>query len=351
MTVVDDEQSHESGSPTSVETLIFLDVDGVLNVGVREKNGSALLVSKDTGTRAAKMWSDRGGRVTDSCRRLATAWNQRVRQEEKRKYSDLACNDESHLCTVFIRRLAHIMEVAGQGATVVLSSSWRLPHRRPYVQRLEEVMSDHTGENFEFDATTVHRKEGSPAERLRCIGDFIENHLAERSPPDLEDVHLRVLVLDDFFVQALTGVACEGHEIESTDDAQDYLEGRAPEGVDISAKVIHTYDEFVMSGGQKVGVGCGLTRPHYRSALRFLHKVGNSGSDDDFSDDLDDGPAHESVLGCSGLMSLGYADTVFEEARKLWLVLSAFVPPGCERDTTDDSHQDAIIDRQRSRTR
>lgn len=187
-------------------------------------------------------------------------------------YAKLAHCEASGSSDVLVGRLARLIRIAPR-CTVVLSSSWRQPEHRFRVERLEAALAQHLGVPFwEFDARTSLAHERGAPDRLQRVGDYIADHVAASNQPQ----KLRVLVLDDFMVNAFHGWQVEGWPMDSAEAAESYLRCRAERrlGPDRSAgfavKVIHTYDEWTTPSSLCVQVGTGLTLKHFRRAEAFL---------------------------------------------------------------------------------
>lgn len=256
-----------------VDTLLFVDVDGVLNVGVREKVGGAILLNDVNAASALRLCAGNPRRhPSEAAQRLTSIWHRKLPQEGGKTYASLACRSPSMTAAVLTERLARLIKLAGERCTVVLSSSWRRPASAARVRHLEKVLSRQLGEAFAFHAATELREESRPGDRLRSIGDFVATHCARgcRDSERSTGCTLRVLVLEDFFISAPGGWLCDGCDVESVAAAERYLRGRAPAAWEATAKVVHTYDEWATPSGLGVAVGCGLTMPHFQAAVAYL---------------------------------------------------------------------------------
>merc|ERR1719245_2843760 len=96
-------QVHDS--ETSSVTLIFVDVDGVLNVGLSDD-----------------------GRST---------------------FADFVCRDDLNVCDIFVHRLVKILSAAGDKRRVILSSSWRNSDNALHVEKLQDIIGNYLGDKFE----------------------------------------------------------------------------------------------------------------------------------------------------------------------------------------------------------
>lgn len=250
----------------SVETVIFVDVDGVLNVGVKDQGGAPLLYNKPNQVYAANHLKRQRPQDAECALKLLAVGEQQVKGEEG-FYSDLACPAGTHLCEVLVRHLALVIAASGDRCQVVLSSNWRKPHHAARVQMLEAEVSRHLGREWAFDARTRPAEERCAADRLRCIGDFVESLCVNGRCRDGR--LLRLLVLEDFFITPLDGWVCSGQQIDSSASVEAYLLKRARRP-NVTAHLVHTYDEWTTSSGMLVQVGTGLTEKPTKQALNFL---------------------------------------------------------------------------------
>eukprot|EP00429_Kryptoperidinium_foliaceum_P009121 CAMPEP_0176018672 /NCGR_PEP_ID=MMETSP0120_2-20121206/8998_1 /TAXON_ID=160619 /ORGANISM="Kryptoperidinium foliaceum, Strain CCMP 1326" /LENGTH=293 /DNA_ID=CAMNT_0017351729 /DNA_START=68 /DNA_END=949 /DNA_ORIENTATION=- len=244
-----------------VDTLMFVDVDGVLNVGIRDDDDSPVLLNQAcidavTGCDDPELLDQCGSSIA----RLMAAAS---------RLPDSISPGDTEICPVLLSRLARIIRAAGDGdrCSVVLSSSWRHPKHTRRVRCLERQLSKCLGEHFEFDSCTELTFEVTAGERLQCIGDFVREYCAKQSVEAL-----RVLVLDDFFIASLDGLSPQANEAatESAAGVEAHVRRCAPEGVEIRAKLIHCYEEWVTSEGVAVQAGAGLSEEHVWAAKHFL---------------------------------------------------------------------------------
>lgn len=259
-----------------VETVIFVDVDGVLNVGARSLDDSPLLVDQWNLRHAAAMRdrSDLPHIDQDCMERLLSVSEREIGRGEAGRYGKFACGQD-HVSELLAARLAQIIQKAGPGRHVVLSSNWRRPERANEVRHLEAEVSRHLGGPFTFDARTADAEERSAGDRLRCIGDYLEKLCgsadAQRpSPQKALKKALKVLVLDDFFITPLSGWQCDGLSVQSALSVEIYLRGRAPHVRNLEVKLVHTYDEWLTPKGVQVAIGAGLTQEQLRQAEEFV---------------------------------------------------------------------------------
>mmetsp|Transcript_24510 Transcript_24510/g.70361 ORF Transcript_24510/g.70361 Transcript_24510/m.70361 type:complete len:377 (-) Transcript_24510:78-1208(-) len=265
--------------PDSVDTIVLVDVDGVLNVGAREDKGTApLLLNTANCEHAFRLLRDGALGPNSTCdlntrrsvERLVSMWYRKLPEEGAKTYGGLMCQAPSMFSPVLVDRLAQILRLAGGRRAAVLSSSWRKPSYAKRVKELEAAISARLGEEFAFAAATPGDDEHCAADRLRCIGSFIEaladsraRRGAARSTP------LRILILEDFFISAPEDWATFGCPIDSVRAAEAFLRGRAPD-LDLSVKIVHTYDAWTTPSGLRVSVGSGLTARAMRQATEYL---------------------------------------------------------------------------------
>eukprot|EP00747_Dinoflagellata_sp_TGD_P179682 gnl/TRDRNA2_/TRDRNA2_30879_c0_seq1.p1 gnl/TRDRNA2_/TRDRNA2_30879_c0~~gnl/TRDRNA2_/TRDRNA2_30879_c0_seq1.p1 ORF type:complete len:352 (+),score=51.33 gnl/TRDRNA2_/TRDRNA2_30879_c0_seq1:90-1145(+) len=281
--------------PKHVDTLIFVDVDGVLNVCVRDSGAIPLAFNKQNMNYSFSVQQQKNSTSDREAAELirCTFWREVQGEEEGSTYAKYLSDESTELTDVFTCRLAKLIQAAGdrQSVGVILSSAWRQSGRR--IRLLEEKLSHHMGDQFAFDAVTpLGFKDTDPSDRLKAIGDFLAVHCsiinagasgtsAKRS--------LRVLVLDDFQVNAMdtwidSVEAVEKHLvdqmpsvnamdtwIDSVEAVEKHLVDQMP-SVNASVKIIHTYDEWTTSRGIHVQLGSGLTLQHSNAAAEFLGK-------------------------------------------------------------------------------
>lgn len=256
--------------PQLIDTVIFVDVDGVLNVGARDQDDYPLLFNQsNVGYAVARRGRSARSRTEQDCvDKLLSVSEREIGRGEAATYMKFVCVQESHVSEVLAARLAAIVEKSGEGRSVVLSSNWRRPQHAKKVQQLEMEVSKHLGSSFHFDARTKQVEEKRAGDRLRCIGDYLEDLCRAR---DLGKKPLKVLVLEDFFITPLDGWECDGMHVHSAMAAEAYLRGRAPNQLEV--KLVHTYDEWKTSSGLRVQIGAGLTQEHLEVAEAFLARA------------------------------------------------------------------------------
>lgn len=256
-------------SKDEYETLIFVDVDGVLNVGIADPGQRAIELNDSNIKIALDNWENRRqmneGFQNSVERVMATC--ERHLDGSADSLVEHASRDGTSLSELLVWRLAQIIEAAGSNSLVVLSSSWRSERRR--VLQLEEALGRHLGGPFSFGAhTDACEESGAPVVRLQSIAMFVEQHCA-RKPLANRAGGLRVLVLDDFHIQPFDW-SCGKVSIDGPQAVEAFLRCRVPAPIDARVELVHPYDEWVTPAGISVQVGTGLTDAHLRRALFFL---------------------------------------------------------------------------------
>lgn len=246
--------------PSEVGTVVFVDVDGVLNVGIKDPPLNPLLLSTSNVSRAVRSEGGLSAKVVEVCKRL----QQGQAPGGRAAYSELASDARTSLSEVLIGRLAKVLRGAGEGRLVVLTSSWREPRHRHMVERLEERISHALGQPFRFDDASDVCKDNSPARRLACIGDYISNNCSRwhRSA--------RLLVLDDFHINPVGDFYVEDIAVQGVADAEAYLKSRATPTSDVSVLLVHPFDQWTMAEGLLVQIGSGLSPQDVERAVEFL---------------------------------------------------------------------------------
>eukprot|EP00929_Paragymnodinium_shiwhaense_P097393 TRINITY_DN5908_c0_g1_i20.p1 TRINITY_DN5908_c0_g1~~TRINITY_DN5908_c0_g1_i20.p1 ORF type:complete len:356 (-),score=72.81 TRINITY_DN5908_c0_g1_i20:295-1362(-) len=260
------------------DTWIFVDVDGVLNVTV--KDGNKPLIFDSTNVELAKKYfgltAGKSGlvRAADTVvKKLEATYDRLVdaaeyaADSEPVAYKSFVANELTSVVDSFVARLAGIIRAAGdrEHCRIILSSTWRAPAQKDKVEDLEKAISKHLEEEFTFDDRTDLKKEILAEERLKLIGDYIAKHAADRTDS------LRVLVLDDFATSSMdqwSVMPLGGALVRSVEDAEEYLNERGGELV--MCKLVYPIDRWRTEEGIPVTIGCGLTRRHVLDALRFL---------------------------------------------------------------------------------
>lgn len=251
---------------SSADTVLFVDVDGVLNVGSRDGDVPVLINETGLGDALKLYGKHRKHPLRDTIERLVSISRREPEPGEGAIYAQLACPGDESVSGILLGRLCELIKAAGEQCIVVLSSKWQKYKAR--VRRLEADISRHLGLAFAFDAQSGIDEEGTPESRLQFVGRFLEGFCDWRGG-SLD--RLRVLMLEDFHITALNGSwTCDGTPMGSTADAEQYLRGRMPHSAEVSVRLIHTYDEWFTDCGLLVEVGCGLTKKHFHAAAEFL---------------------------------------------------------------------------------
>ena len=246
-------------------TVMFVDVDGVLNVGLSQGDNNTLMLSCRNIALARRVQLDlRASKASrdaaESLFNLAAA----PLDGEAGTLQKFICPDHG-ISDVLVERLAKLILAAGQHVHVVLSSSWRHERHLAKRQLLEKKISKCLGRSWQFDAVTdTERKEHTGGDRLEIMGEYLQEY-SHQIP---KDEPLRVLVLDDFFLCPM-GWTLEGKYIETPQDMDEYLLSRISDR-SIKVKTVYTYDEWMMRLG-KIKASIGLQMNMYREALNFLH--------------------------------------------------------------------------------
>jgi len=257
-------------APTeAVETLIFVDVDGVLNVGIHDE-GKAPLLLRDEDVQTAIKLAKRGykGPEASCVEKLSTLATSQVGFNENDTYEKLMTRQGAEVADILVERLAKVISLAGD-CKVVLSSSWRRPHHRNRRRLLENRIANHLGKPFQFHSSTpIHREEKTAADRLETVGDYV----AEFCSSSKETLTaLRVLMLEDFFITPMDGWKIKNEKVTSVAVAERYLcqRARSASSCEVSAKVCHCYDE-VKCGKLSMQVGTGFTQRLFDEAKSFV---------------------------------------------------------------------------------
>mmetsp|Transcript_95484 Transcript_95484/g.275700 ORF Transcript_95484/g.275700 Transcript_95484/m.275700 type:complete len:292 (-) Transcript_95484:110-985(-) len=245
------------------ETLIFVDVDGVLNVGIKTGTSGALFLN-DPNIGMARQLSE----SSDS-----EAAHERLEKMSSvaARYAGLACTGSREVSEVLVRRLVRILRASRGRCRVVLSSSWRHPKHTARVKALEGELSDCLARPFVFDDRTALMREAEPADRLRAIGYYVRRWSAMGAPG--RTIH--VLILDDLFMTGMDGWMCGGASVNSVKDAEEYVRQCGRQSCDIRAKLVHCYEEWLTPEARiRVEVATGLTAAAVEEAVAFLAEAG-----------------------------------------------------------------------------
>jgi len=285
----------------SIDTLIFLDVDGVLNVGVHDGPNVPIAFTSANLQLAVQMEAaSKTSDIHPVAERVLAVAARKVGHGEDGTYEKLIAHDSNDLSDLLVSRFVKLVQAAGSSCHLVFSSSWRLPRYSKRKQLLETCIAKHMGKPFTFEASTSLRKEQTPMDRLQIIGEYLVDfckHRASDAP-----LALRILVLDDFNSTALCGQECQGVCIDSPEAAECYLADLIGDDFDVKVKIVYTYDSWTTEQGTPIAIGCGLTMEHFGVGLSFLTDLGFSG-EHAFHNRIIEPPAAEvsffpSRLGC-----------------------------------------------------
>lgn len=249
----------------TAKTVVFVDVDGVLNVGARDDT-EPLLINDEGIEDATKLWGRRKTHpMRDTIDKLVSISKRELGHGEEATYAKFACQGDAMVSDVLVSRLAKIIEAAGQDRIVVLSSKWQ--QYENHIKRLEKHIGDHLGTPFTFEARTGIELACTAECRLQTVGSFLEglcSFRGENAGP------MRILVLEDFHITAMDGWTCRGAQMTSVAAAEQYLRCRMPAASTIAVKLVHTYDEFKTEDGLLVQLGAGLNLAQLSEAESFL---------------------------------------------------------------------------------
>lgn len=186
----------------------------------------------------------------------------------------------SDISDVLAKRFAQIVRTAGSNVQVILSIAFSSgPHCRQepaasIVTRLERLISKFMGRRFAFESTKLC-SQCDGRSRLRSIGNAVSKLRRRRTSIR----PLSVMVFDDFFNTDFSEGAMDmgDMEIRSPEEAADYIKQRYIDAADsadspIRCAVIHTYSHMVTPEGFVVHIGTGLTLDFVSKAENFLHR-------------------------------------------------------------------------------
>ncbi|CAE7944687.1 unnamed protein product [Symbiodinium sp. KB8] len=304
----------------SVDTIIFVDVDGVLNVGIQDDDKPPLLFRDEdvyTALRLAKKGYN--GPEASCVEKLSALAEHQVGFKENGTYDKLMTRNGAELTDLLVQRLAKLIALAGPNTKVVLSSSWRRPHHRTRRRQLEESLAQHLGKSFRFHSVTaLYREEKTAADRLETVGDYLAEFCHRR-----DDVtSLRVVMLEDFFITPLDGWKLKGRAIKNPSDAERYLDSRARSmspALSVHSKLCHCYDHVKTSSGLRMQVGTGFTQQLFEEASAFLDR-----EKQEESAETNQGEQEQNFL--PSLVQRVVPEAKVEEP-SIMQIISAFVPP------------------------
>jgi len=250
-------------------TLLFVDIDGVLNIGVGDTGNAPFSLNSDNiaiaGAKPAK----------SRCAQLLLGVACKQVDHENTTYGEL-CKGSPQLADIYVKRLADIIAAAkSQGQLMcVLSSTWRT-HNVKGVRVLEQKVSKLLGECWKFDEQTDTQEFKGRGGRLENIGNFLSDW-SETSTVSFDIV--RALVLEDFHITRLDGWSCHERDMTCAEDVDALLRTCLPPKMNAATCLIHTYDEWKTDSGLLLQVGSGLTMKHFDKAMAFLSNTAGRGN-------------------------------------------------------------------------
>lgn len=283
-----------------VETWIFTDIDGVLNIEIDDPGRELASFDNHNINRAFEQadlpMRPRKGGERGIAQRVIATYHQEC-EEDGVTYGQFAADSNTGVCDDLVVRFAELVRAAGKRRKVFLTSDWGSTTKSARLVRvLEKAISRRMGEEFAFEkrAPPTDAESVKPADRLRAIGDVLAKGGASSS--------LRVLVLDDFYASAISAWKCKGYTVNRAEDAEMYLQDRT-HGTAV-VKVIHTYHEWMEAGGWTMRIGSGLTAGHFLRAHAFLadRRGASPGCAEGVEPPLDD--EGMAAPGCKGIFSL-----------------------------------------------
>lgn len=251
-----------------VATLLFVDVDGVLNVGLSDGNSNPLAINQDN-LRMLERLQKVEGKETADAQMLSFLCAQKA-EGESLTFAEL-CRDSGDFVDTFVERFVKLLQAIGPSATVVLTSTWRLPKHAAKLSSLEDSISKKLRKAFKFEIRTPTNEHETPEGRLRAIATFLGGYLTEKKLKTI--THLRALVLEDFHVNPLGSWSCDGQLMTCTEDVETFLRNQIPENIASAAKLLHTYSEWQTLGGKQIRVASGLTQTHFEDGMDFLQAL------------------------------------------------------------------------------
>mmetsp|Transcript_115812 Transcript_115812/g.201054 ORF Transcript_115812/g.201054 Transcript_115812/m.201054 type:complete len:309 (-) Transcript_115812:134-1060(-) len=247
------------------ETLVFVDADGVVNVGIRDTSGQSPLLLCQTNLERSKQVAGRN--MSGLAAIINHVASSDIGHGDNGSYAMLATAPGSYdISPILAGRLGRIIDAAGPRCTLVLSSSWRKPSHRPRVVALEAAISESCGRSLTFTEKTGPGGD-HPEKRFHLIGNFVSDY-SERRREEGDDSPLRVLVLDDF--AATHPKRWNMEEVTSVSSWEEAMRQRSACPQNTFVKLVHTYEEWSTDSGEHVQIGCGLTMKKVREAERFL---------------------------------------------------------------------------------
>lgn len=154
------------------QTVIFLDIDGVLNVSARDEMG-ALLISEENIQKARTVLRNGSGPPdVNSARKIIALSKRREGRQGSGDTLGTRTVNEYGFCEEYVDRFVAILEATSPTPQVVLSSSWRRIDKWG-AEALRAAIEQRLGRDFDWAGVTSARKDNTPQDRLKCIGDYI----------------------------------------------------------------------------------------------------------------------------------------------------------------------------------
>lgn len=240
------------------QTLVFVDADGVVNVGIRDQPGQSPLLLCESNLARCKLAVN----ATGPSAIIKSVASREIGHGDDGSYAKFATQPGSFdISTILAQRLGRIIDSAGPRCTMVLSSSWRKPSHHKRVVALEAALSEHCGRPLAFNERTGPGGD-EPEKRLWLIGNFVQEYSSQHRGP------LRVLVLDDF--AASHPNRWKIPNINSVSSVEETLRRRSANPESTYVKLVHTYEEWLTDSGAQVQIGSGLTMKKVCEAECFL---------------------------------------------------------------------------------
>lgn len=266
----------EAAPESLVDTILFVDVDGVLNVGIYDPFDAPILLKSSELSMAREIVAmDYRGFDSATAYKICALAATPADPESTATFEALASHDQ--LSKVLVGRLSELIQEAGPKCHMVLSSSWRKKQHLKRRQRLELDLSEALGRYFTFHDVTQLTPELHAGDRLQAIRSYLQDFAGANLCGAGE---LKVIVVDDFFLSPLsyadpfriTGApGVPGGELHTLEEVEDYLLQPLGEmGIEASAKVLHCYRKVVTTNGLVLQVGMGLSNGLLKDAKEFL---------------------------------------------------------------------------------
>ncbi|CAK0793549.1 unnamed protein product [Prorocentrum cordatum] len=252
---------------------VFVDIDGVLNVGAAEKGKSPTLLNDSNLRLAQSLWTKREGHPERHLVESLMAVSRKRLDGEKEALNTLVAKNRSYVSDVLVGRLAEILEAAGPRCLAVLASTWQAARHKTRLQDLEARLTRCLGRPFAFQATTGSSEEHTPDGRLIAIGNCMAELTSHGgvAAAAAEAGRLRALVLEDFFITALAGHwSVDGRAMDSPAAVEEYVCSRVPAPWTAQVRLIHTYAEWSTAEGVFVKCGVGLSQADVRRSKEFV---------------------------------------------------------------------------------